>query len=105
MSYTVSAAASGGGQRLHLDAGLGGGLGGGGDGDARRRRAPASTSTCVSGSGWHSGTMSGVRLAAMIPATRATREDVALGQRAGRDPLAHGAGSAHAGAGPQPGGG
>ena len=62
------------GQRLHLDAGRAGG---------RRRGAsivdaPAAASargrpsTAVSASGWQSGISSAVRLAAMIPASRAT---------------------------------
>ena len=36
------------------------------------RRGSSSTATCDSGSGWHSGSHSGVRFAAAIPATRAT---------------------------------
>ena len=38
-----------------------------------------SKSTCVSASGWHSGTSSDVRLAAMMPATLATASTSPLG--------------------------
>ena len=39
-----------------------------------------STATPVSGSGWHRGTRSGVRLAAMMPAMRATARASPLGR-------------------------
>ena len=44
-----------------------------------------STATEVSASGWHSGISSAVRFAAMMPARRADREHVALGDIAGLD--------------------
>ena len=59
-------------QRLHLDAGLAARLDRGPDRDAGIVRAQRARSTLVSNSGWHIGTSSCVRLAAMIPATCAT---------------------------------
>ena len=58
-------------QRFHLDAGLPGRADARLDARSRRASASSSTSTCVSGSGWQSGISVDVRLAAMMPASRA----------------------------------
>ena len=55
------------------------------DGVAAAGRRESSTSTCVSGSGWHSGISSLVRLAAMMPARRAACSGSPFLTRAGAD--------------------
>ena len=61
-----------GGERLHLDAGAVDGLDLGLDLDVGRPRCGSSRAPSPTSSGWHSGIRSGVRLAAWMPATRAT---------------------------------
>ena len=67
------------GQRLHLDTGPTGGRHGGGENAPPSSHCSISTAIESMGSGWHSGINSEVRLAAMIPATRADAKASPLG--------------------------
>ena len=80
MSITASAGHRHGGQRLHLDAGAVGRADRGRDVDAVVDHLEVDLDAVIA-IGWQSGTRSGVRFAAMMPAIRATAERVALGHR------------------------